>query len=358
MVRSPHARESKSSDAATSWARPLKVIGAISAAISFFLALNQVTGLVQNFRIHHGEFRQAMQAGEEAENRQDYRAAFDSFKHATDLDPIDRKAQARQTEAAMRWLENVSQTPEHSFTDTANLLLPVFDKGLVKAKGQAAADILAHIGWANYLRYREGMREGVTVEENYRMALEKDPANPYAHAMWGFWILGHSGKLDAANQHFSAALASGREKDYVRSLQLGALQNSQEDETDAALIRAANDMRKNGEPMSDQQRGSILWDTISVRIKDHKRLVWILSVIPVEEMQVTFDWLNARDAGSSDEKKINGRFIAANLREIAGDSPQALTLYRSLQKDLKGTSYVLAAQVEEAIKRLSATKPK
>lgn len=335
------------------WTGVLKAVGAITAAISFLLALNQVTGVVQGFRIHHKEFREAMEAGEQAENRHDYHAAFDSFKRAIDLDPIDHAAQERQTKAAMLWLENVHATPDRSFTDTANLLLPVLDKALARAKGSAAADILAHIGWANFLRYREGVREGVTVDENFLQALEKDPNNAYAHAMWGFWILWQGGDKNSANQHFSAALASGQHGDYVRSLQLAALQNSPNDETDAAAIRAANEMRKKGESMSDEDRASILWETIAIRIRDHDRLVKILSVLPVDEMQATLDWLNVGDKNSSAGKQNNARFVAANLREITGDRAGALTMYRTLQGKL-GQDSVLVPQVDAAIKRLSA----
>lgn len=335
------------------WTGLLKAVGGITAAISFLLALNQFTGVVQGFRIHHKEFKEAMDAGDQAENRHDYHAAFDSFKHAIDLDPIDRTAQGRQTQAAMLWLENVHATPDRSFTDTASLLLPVLDKALVRAKGSAAADILAHIGWANFLRYREGVREGVTVDENFRQALEKDPNNAYAHAMWGFWILWQGGDKNSANQHFSAALASGQHGDYVRSLQLAALQNSPNDETDAAAIRLANEMRKKGEPMSDEERASILWEAIAIRITNHDRLVKILSVLPVDEMQATLDWLNAGDKNPSAGKQNSARFVAANLREIAGDRAGALNRYRTMQKDL-GEDSVLIPQVNAAIKRLSA----
>jgi tetratricopeptide (TPR) repeat protein len=351
LVRLP--RDKKPDAAPNRWAGPLKAVGAVSAAISFLLALNQVTGLVQGFRIHHKEFREAMQAGEQAEKRQDYHAAFDSFKHALDLDPIDREAQERQTKAATLWLENLHATPDRSFTDTANLLLPVFDKGLVRARGPSAADILAHIGWANFLRYREGVREGVTVDENFRLALEKDPNNVYAHAMWGFWILWQGGKLDVANQHFSAALTSGREKEYVRRLQLAALENPHEDETDVALLRVANEMRRNGETISDQQRREILDDTIANRVGSHNRLVAILSALPAEDMQATFNWLNAGNSSPWTDKQAYGPFIAASLLEIAGDREGALIIYRTLQKDSGIKSEMLITVVNDAIKRLS-----
>jgi tetratricopeptide (TPR) repeat protein len=344
------------------WIGPLKTAGAISAVVSFLLVLNQGTGVVQEFRIHHKEFREAMQAGEQAENRQDYHAAFDSFKHALELDPIDRRAQERQTEAAMLWLEDFDPTPDdpapdRGVTDTANLLLPVFDKALARAQGPAAADILAHVGWANFLRFREGVREGITVEENFRQALEKDPTNVYAHAMWGFWMLWRGGDLDAANKHFSAALATGRKKEYVRSLQLNALMYRHNDETDAEVLRVANDMRKNGETLSDGQCRDILDDTVGDRLGMHNRLSAILSVLPAKDMQATFDWLNAGKTTATSEKLAYSPFIAANLLEIAGDRGGALTLYRALQKDPRSKSLLLLGAVDDSIKRLSNGKP-
>jgi tetratricopeptide (TPR) repeat protein len=368
MFLSVHVPRSKEPQAKPKrWTGPLKAAGAISAVISFLLVLNQVTGVVQEFRIHHKEFRETMQAGEQAENRQDYHAAFDSFKHALDLDPIDREAQERQTEAAMLWLEDFDPIPDTSISDdpaadrsvidAANLVLPVFDKGLVRARGPGAADILAHVGWANFLRYREGVRAGITVEENFQHALEKDPNNVYAHAMWGFWIVWHGADLEPANQHFSAALASGRKKEYVRDLQLAALVHRHSDETDAEELRVANDMRKNGEPISDRQCHDILDDTIGDRLDSHKRLLAILSVLPAKDMQATFDWLNAGKITSTNEKQAYSPFIAANLLEIAGDREGALTIYRTLQKDPRSKFLSLTYAVDDAIKRLSTGKP-
>jgi len=339
------------------WAGLLKSIGAIGAAISFLLALNQVTGVAQNFRIHHKQFGEAMMAGEQEQERRDYPAAFDSFKHAAELDPIDRRAQEQETKAAMLWLEDAHGTKDRSFTDLANQLLPVLDKGLARAKGSAAADILAHIGWANFLRYRDGVREGVTVEENFRQALSQDASNVYAHAMWGFWILWQGGNLAAADGHFSAALASGRERDYVRDLRLHALLNQQRDETDAELLRLANNTRKNGESMSESQRRPIMENVFGARIEDHNRLVQILSVLPADETEATYDWLNAGDNNPWVESHAYRPFIVANLREIAGDRTQALAIYRTLQTQLRGKAVSLVPQVDKAIKRLSASRP-
>src|SRR5215475_12383555 len=88
------------------WGVMLKWMGGVTAVISLLLGLNQATGVVQKFRLYHKEFSETMKAGKQQLDRTDYPAAFASFKHAIELDPVDREAQAREAEAAMLWLEN------------------------------------------------------------------------------------------------------------------------------------------------------------------------------------------------------------------------------------------------------------
>ena len=335
------------------WSSLLKFFGAVSATISLLLILNQATGVLQGFRIHHKEFREAMKIGEQAQERKDYPAAFVGFKRAAELDPIDRKAQEQETKAAMLWLENAHASPSRSFTDTADQLLPVLDRGLANAKGPAAADILAHIGWANFLRYRDGTREGVDVDGSFERAISIDKNNPYAQAMSGFWILWQGGSLDTANAHFAAALASGRERAFVRELQVEALNNRHRADSDIALLCLANEMRKNGEAMSQPQRASALFNVFD-KMDVHNQLVAMLSVLPPDETEATVNWLSADQTDFWSETREGRPFIIANLREIAGDRAQALILYRRLQKELAGSASSLCSPVDEAIQRLSA----
>ena len=225
-------------------ANALKVVGAIGAVVSLLLGLNQLTGVVQHFRIHRKEFSEAMASGNQEQRRGDNAAAFRSFKHAAELDPIDRDAQTSEAQAAMLWLETVHEQQNQTFTDVANQVLPVLDAALVKAKGSEAGDLLAHIAWANYLKYRDGLREGIEVDQNLKAALTADPNNVYAHAMSGFWILFQGDDMKSAESHFSSALATGRARPYVRDLQVSALTNGDDAEKDAAALRVANEMRK------------------------------------------------------------------------------------------------------------------
>jgi len=329
----------------------LKAVGAVAAVVSLFLALNQVTGLVQQLRIHHKEFSEAMNSGEQQMQRGDYVSAFKSFKHAMELDPIDHKAQAKETEAAMLWLENVHANENQTFTQVANQLLPVLDSALTKAKGQLAGDIAAHIAWANFLKYREGVREGIDIDGNLKAALAIDPNNVYAHTMLGHWILWEGDDVKAAEANFNAALTTRRVHDYVRDMQLSALENHGTLENDVEEFRVANDMRKSGEMMPASHRKDIFWKDFTSHLHDLPDLVAVLSALPPADAEATYDWLDTTESG--DGKTWNRAFVVANLKEIAGDRAGALSDYQTLQKQMQNSKFTLLSMVDLNIKRLS-----
>ncbi len=336
----------------------LKWVGGAAAVVSLLLALNQVTGLVQNFRIHHKEFSEAMKAGGHQQERGDYPAAFDSFKRATELDPIDRQAQQREAQVAMLWLENAHSSKDKSFTDLANQLVPVLDKSLTDAKGPEAADILAHIGWANFLRYRENPADRDLVARSYHDALKIDPQNPYALAMAGHWILWNNGKVEDANREFSAALASGRERTFVRELQLSAFNNEHSDTEDAQLLRIANEMRVNQEPIKAAYANNIYNRVFYFRTSDLGGLGEVLtgSGLKPDEILATYDWLAAQTAGDQDVRRER-EFVVAFLAEMAGNNAEALAKFKALQTELQGqTTNSLLIDVGGAIKQLSGGK--
>ena len=335
------------------WSGLLKIIGAIGAVLSFLLVLNQATGVLQTFRVHHKEFRDAVSTGQQEQEREDYSAAFASFKHAVELDPIDRKAQAHETKAAMLWLENAHANATQSFLDIVNQTLPVLDRALANAKGTEAADIVAHIGLANFLRFRAGAGQGAGVDQSLQQALAIDKNNPYANAILGLWTLWQNGSIDAANADFAVGLASGREHAYVRNLQIVSLTDTNRDAGDKALLQVANDMRKNGEALSKARRAQALQSAIGMRVGYHDPLVAVLSALPPPEMLATFDWLNEGDNNHWDNKWAFRSFIEANLDEMSGQHAQALAIYRTLKKGLAGSHTTLGPQVDAAIKRLS-----
>ncbi|WP_263382586.1 hypothetical protein [Granulicella arctica] len=76
--------------------------------------------------------------------------------------------------------------------------------------------------------------------------------------MLGNWLLQTGGSVVQANHHFAAALATGKERPLVRSMQLGGLVGYEEPGARGAIIQAANAMREGAEPITDDEKRRIV----------------------------------------------------------------------------------------------------
>jgi len=69
--------------------------------------------------------------------------------------------QTAREQCGMRWLREIRvRVGEQTFADIVKRVQPTLVSGLVDAKGQRAADLFAHLGWADYLLTREGAIAG------------------------------------------------------------------------------------------------------------------------------------------------------------------------------------------------------
>ena len=59
----------------------------------------------------------------------------------------------------MLWVRNISITGDQTFSEIVNPLLPSLYLGAVRSDSSERADALAHIGWSNALRTRDGVNE-------------------------------------------------------------------------------------------------------------------------------------------------------------------------------------------------------
>ena len=274
----------------------------------------------------------------------DYAEAWGSIGQALDLKAESPDVLLEQVRVARAWLQNIRVSQGHTFTEIVDKVLPCLYRSAAAGDGAQAADSLAHIGYANYLKWREGVR-GLKIVENFDQALKRDPGNVYAHSMWGFWILRQAGKLDEANPHFSAALKSGREREFARRLQLAALQNVKDIDYTIEMIRVADDMRKNHEELGLDERKQVESHAYFMFLP--KVLERLSSILPAGDHLATYVWLT-RDFGTI---SLRQRFLLARLTEGAGDVPKALSLYRSLQSDPDFKLFTQRQEVEAGIKR-------
>ena len=250
---------------------PLKWIGVVTALLSVLLLLNQASKVFAEIRDRQRQVGELQAMADQQQRAGDFQKAWASLERAettvgegsylarlASSPEAERQAvRAAREDLAMAWLERASAAGGARFSDTVDPLLPALTRGVETAAGQRKADLLAHVGWAQFLKSRDGGAEATDPEPVYRQAIGADAANPYAHAHWGHWLAWKRGPVEEVAAHFDAALASGRARPYVRSLQLASLQLAGNGAGQAAFLTAVADMVRNQEPVAPGVRNVV-----------------------------------------------------------------------------------------------------
>jgi tetratricopeptide (TPR) repeat protein len=275
----------------------------------------------------------------------------EAIAHYPDRQPLRR---AREV-CGMRWLREIHvREGKETFTDIVNRVLPVLAEGAASASGQHAADLLAHMGWADFLRIRDGA-SGLDPPAYYRKALANESSNVFAHAMWGHYLMAKHGSIDDAKHHFAAALASGRERVFVRGLQFAAMMYYREPAGQIEAARVANDMRKSGEAIDPDLRERLWTYVYHDGLLSRDRREVFLSAMRDADNVATFRWLYPEDQVRQDRTNL-WRFFMASLEDAAGERTAARLRFQSLGDDLarERSSGPLLEETISAIKRLQS----
>jgi tetratricopeptide (TPR) repeat protein len=304
--------------------------------------------------------RQAQMATAEAQAKQgQYQAAVESYGVLLKSAPLDRPVLDAQLKTAMGWAENfhVSVGENQSAADVAgpeiDEILAILDAGLTRSKGTEAADVQAHIGWAHWLNQNIADREfGPLAEQNFRASLAADESNVYGNAMLGNWMLQNYKNFSEGIEHLNKAVATGKARPFVRRLQVGALVSLDKKDDRIELMKAANSIRKSGEPMDEEFRKRILDSCFDPIVTDHGEMAECLTAVKPDEAWQTYLWLEGK-AGETHGKNLDHDFVDANLLELTGRRQESLEKYRALQQELKGQSGTMKSLVNAAIVRLS-----
>ena len=290
-----------------------------------------------------------------------FAAAWDVYARAEAKSPHRRNVALAQERLAMDWLDDIRVTVgKDTFTSIVEKVQPVLSRCAVSHEARRAADCIAHLGWGDFLRSREGSG-GLDPVQYYERALAAEPENVYAHAMWGFEILRTNGGLAEATTHFTRALASKREPEYVRHLQISALLWHRTIETESEVIRVANDIRASGQPMpgrrSSRSDASRLWDVYSTYLLSRRDAEQFLSALPPAQQLATFRWLFPEAEVPRDKRNLY-LFMVGTLQERAQERSEAIATFRALHDalDREGAFRLggsLPDRTKEAIARLS-----
>jgi tetratricopeptide (TPR) repeat protein len=249
---------------------PLKWVGVVTLLLSVLLLLNQASKVFAEIRDRQRQVGELQAMADRQQRAGEFEDAWASLERAAatanhgsylarlaSRPEVERQAiRSAREDLAMAWVEHASAAGGARFSDTVDPLLPTLAGGADQAAGRRKADLLAHVGWAQFLKSRDGA-EAVDPEPFYRQAVEADSSNPYAHAHWGHWLAWRRRPLDEAAAHFDAALASGRVRPYVRSVQLSALQLARTGTSQAAFLGAVADMVRNQEPVEPRVRDAV-----------------------------------------------------------------------------------------------------
>jgi hypothetical protein len=339
----------------------MKWVGIAGALLSFAGAIYELLHAEGELRERSRVVNEQVAAGHSQQSAGDYAAAWDSFANAAASAQVDgvfakllgglseqqQKVRTAQEDLAMEWLREIHASEGHSFAEITDKLVNTLSVGSTAASGPRKADLLAHLGWAYFLKRRSG-DFSVRPEKRYQEAVAVDATNPFANAFWGHWILWNHGSLVDANRHFRIALDANRVREDVRRFQLAALQNAGS-EADGAWISVVNEMRKANEPLGGSTLRH-LYDCYYFSLSDdNQRQRLFVAVSPADHLELEGMLLAL---GQADHKLTLDATMALTY-EAAGQPEQALAAWRAVKTDLGGAASTLAPRAHAAIKRLS-----
>lgn len=330
----------------------IKWVGYATAVLSLIAGVRGLSNVLSDRATARHQVESLLASEEIQRQSRDYGSAWKSLEQAAKIDPGSAPVRQAQENLAMAWLDNIDVRENEKFSDIAERLDPVLTRGAAAAASpQRQADLLAHLGWSYFLRSREA-GAGLDPSKTYAEAAAKDPNNPYAQGMWGHWILWNHGDPAEANRHFAAALASNRERDFVRLLQLSALLNMESSASDEEVIRVLNAMRKEDGTLPSEVRHRLWGMYYGKIIPSNAETAGFINAVPPAEHVATFHWLfDKLDLDQSASLLRLGDLSA--LEEAAGQFADAQSGYDSIRRQSAGHSGPLLAAAEMGVKRLS-----
>lgn len=318
-----------------SFGKILKWLGGIAAVISLIIGVSQVSTLVQSWSERKQAVEELVRASYLRNLTGDYHAAWKLMENALELDPSSALARKKQVFLAMKWVRNwrshlkkSNGYDEEEIEQIIRSILMVLYRGAVTGSKAMSANAQAHIGYAGFILPKEHRSYRIDPMTEYKLALEKNPNCFYAHAFIGQLILDNHGSnickteaLDKALQHFSTALAAGKERHYIQKIKFNSLLSCR-----STAIREANSSRLKGEHLEIDIRKRLiklykpLWHMNDPSGNMKKEIEDILNALSPKELLDTYVWLNigVEHKNSKDKhtySKSDHRVIMIRLKE-------------------------------------------
>lgn len=305
-------RRDADSDSSSTPARIVKWIGAATAVISLVLGARQLITIATDRAQRNRDSAEFTALARQQAGRNEFADAWRSLDRAEERSRTEATDAAR-LDVAFRWLEEGRPGPNQPFSKITDAVVPALDRVLLNPQHPRRADTLAHMGWATFLKWREtGTGDPASL---YKQALEIDPQNVYANTMLAHWLVWKGEPLTAARPYFDAAVGSGKERPFVRTYQLAAVRNRNDDAADAEFIRVVNAMRQQNESL-DERSARDAYVVFQRRYGPSRRATDAGAIdVPLPDQLATFNWL-ARMPGVSGRAEVNDVVVATLNKAI------------------------------------------
>ncbi len=248
----------------------------------------------------------------------------------------DESVRTSREDCAMRWLREARVAGDkETFAALVAPLQPVLAQGMAAARGERRADLQAHLGWADFLRSRDG---GAPADPPalYRGALADDAGNVFAHTMWAHWLVWQGGRIEGeVRQHLEAAARSPREHPWLRRMQFSIA--FLRGELNGYALEVLNQMRSAGEQPDTAQR-DLVWRRLidwGLLAGDPEREQMLGFLSPADAL-ATVEWLYPQEQMVADRQPLH-RFALALLQARAGRQDEARSALEALQRTLAAT---------------------
>ncbi len=299
---------------------------------------------------------EALVAEAAAQRRRDqFSEALATLARARAAAPEAADVQRLQEDVAMDWIRGARvEDGKGTFGETIKPALAVVDAALATAAAQRRADLLAHSGWATFLMWRDGNRQ-LDPADWYREALAVEPANPYANAMLGHWLLFRDDDVAGATSAFARALQSGRATAAVRSLQWSGYANTTLVAADVEMVRVADAMRRKGEAI-DERQAQMVWRPYFFALPKGRMAARnaLLESLPPDDHIQTIEWALADYVAGDDGRRRTIRFYIALLHARAARAAQARADLQALRLELTPHPGSLRDAVDAALQQMPA----
>ena len=345
----------------------LKWIGGFTAIISLIIGVKQISGIVQEWQERDESVNQIVTASRMLMDMKDYRAAWEIVQKATTIAPSSQKAFDQQVDVAMAWLRDLwVQKGEKSYSEIIDPLILTLSQGAGDENPKRSAEVLAHIGWANYWRDKD-KKAHYEIDGYFTRALEYNPDDTYANLFRGFWLLQKYGKneneknlLADAMTHFSKAHASDVNPYFVNEWVIRALTQSSVTGADVEVIKIANAWRKQKEvQLETSEREAVLYEmldefdaTFRSQLSDGSFLPRLISALSVQVIRDTYLWLFNQVENKRSHWDLAKTFHLGLMSEAEGKYNSAHANYIELLDEVRGTVSGYRRQARIALHRV------